>query len=80
MIPNYFVAEYSIEQNCFHIEQLTDLIKVGQNSAIHKIPNDYQLIGVFETHTEAHEFIEKSRPMIQGQEYADKFKEKEETE
>ena len=74
MIPNYYVAEYSIEQNCFHIEQLNDLLKINIEAALSKKHNDYQMIGIFETYDEASDYIEKVRPKIQGEEYAAKFK------
>lgn len=63
---NYYVAEYSVSQNCFHVETVNDLLKVNMHASLQKQINDYLPIGFFETEIEAHDFIEKIRPTLQG--------------
>lgn len=71
---NYWVAEYSIEQNCFHVETVKEMIEENIRCALTKVEPYYIPIGIFNEEEQAHQFIEKIRPKIQGKEYADKFK------
>lgn len=74
MVKDYYVAEYSVEQNCFHIENISALLKENMIHAVNKGTQEWILLGIFETDLGANEFIEKIRPKIQGKEYAAKFK------
>lgn len=71
---NCWVAEYSIEQNCFHVEEVKAMIEENIRCAITKVEPYYMPIGIFKEEEEAHNFIEKMRSKIQGKEYAAKFK------
>ena len=57
LIQDYIVVEYSISQNCFHIEPLSQLLEINKANAVKKKINDYQIIGIFKTKTEAQIFI-----------------------
>jgi hypothetical protein len=74
IIPKLFTAEYSISQNCFHIQQLREMIDYNLRCSINQFKDDWHLIGVFDNEIDAHIFIEKMREPIQGKEMADKFK------
>lgn len=63
-MKNYYVAEYSVSQDCFHIETMIELVKENLMIAFDGLEVDYIPIGFFETELEANDFIEKVRPEI----------------
>ncbi len=57
MINDLFVAEYSASQDSFHTDLLRDVLQMNLENALRKRSNDYEMLGIFETATEANEFI-----------------------
>lgn len=53
------VAEYSVQQNCFHIETLSKYLSNNIRSSIFRLgKSDFSLIGIFKTEKEADDYIE----------------------
>ena len=67
MITTKEIAEllavlYSIDQDCFHIEDLKDYQNTNVRNALLGLnKNDYRMIGVFKTYTEADSYIKTFR-------------------
>jgi hypothetical protein len=76
-IPKLYTAEYSISQDCFHIQELKGYIEYNIRCAAKKFSDDWRLVGLFEKEFDAHTYIESIRESIQGKEIADKFKQNE---
>lgn len=55
---NIWCAEYSVEQNAFHIETLAECIKHSHNIISSGNVVDYNIIGVFPTELEANKYID----------------------
>lgn len=47
--------EYSAKQDCFHISNLEEVLKINLRNTIEKVDNDYKIIGFFKTYKEASE-------------------------
>ena len=52
---------YSFEQKAFHIETLSDYLRSNIICTIRESVNQFRLIALFDTDTEADELIEKLR-------------------
>ena len=63
-----YTAEYSISQDNFHVQELRGLLDYNIENAITKFADDWHIIGLFNTVTEANDFIEKIKPKIQKDE------------
>lgn len=70
-IPNLIVLEYSVSQDCFHIQSLADMIKENMMQAFVKGSGDYIPIAVFENELDANDFSEKFRAAMVKQNIKD---------
>ena len=52
-------VEYSIKQNCFHVDLLSSILEKNQRAVLEGRNAGYQLIGICESHNAACEFIKK---------------------
>ncbi len=57
-ISKMWVVEYSVNQQCFHIEHLEDYVANNICNIIENTSTDYQLVAICENHEEARNFIE----------------------
>lgn len=55
MNSKLITLEYSAKQDCFHISNLEEVLKINLRNTIEKVDNDYKIIGLFETYKEASE-------------------------
>lgn len=55
-ILEYYVAEYSVLQNSFHCDKLSNVIQTNLSIIEDKTVNDYKIIGIFKTFDEAVEY------------------------
>lgn len=55
--------EYSARQDCFHISNLEEVLKINLRNTIEKVDNDYKIIGFFETYKEASERADEIKKM-----------------
>jgi len=67
IIPNLIALEYSVSQNCFHIQTLKETIQENMMNAFNRGNNDYVLLAVFENELDAHDFSEKFRAAMDEQ-------------
>lgn len=49
----YFTAEYSAEQDCFHVDTLSRVLSMNRKNALEKRSVDYQIIAITESDDEA---------------------------
>lgn len=70
-IPNVVTLLWSHSQDCYHIEDMQQTISKGREACIYSDPNDWILIGVFDTDHEAHRYVDhleklrgKRKPVI----------------
>ncbi len=56
MEERYFV-EYSVSQQCFHIDTINRTFETNINSIINDISNDYKVITIVDSYKEAQEYI-----------------------
>lgn len=56
-----WVAEYSREQDCYHVDQLGRTIRKNMHMVAEKRNNDYLMFGLFQTHDEAHDACTRMR-------------------
>jgi len=59
-----YAVEYSVKQKHFHVGTLDSAIKNNQITAYNQLETDYLIIGIFDSHTEAHLFIDKAKKNI----------------
>lgn len=71
-ILDYYVAEYSALQNCFHCDKLKDAIFNNLSTINNKIVNDYKVIGIFKTLDEALECNKQLKKEFQRKEIKEK--------
>lgn len=65
-----WVCEYSLKQDCFHVEVLSRICKINKRAIIEKKNSGYVPIGYFETPEQAHQCAREFKkeylmPMIQ---------------
>jgi len=58
-------VEYSISQDCFHVDDLERILKSNTVDMFLKHENDYKIIAIFETQKEANEFADECRRKIE---------------
>lgn len=64
-LANLSVALYSVSQDCFHIETLSDYIVSNLRKSYMKYEGDcYRLIGIFNSDVEAGDYIEIVRQQL----------------
>lgn len=49
----YFTAEYSAEQDCFHVDTLSRVLSMNRKNALEKRSVDYQIIAITDSAEEA---------------------------
>lgn len=57
-------VEYSLKQKCFHIDELSNVLKYNQQNVLKHNANDYLLLAVFGDEEAAQEFCRKFGPLI----------------
>ena len=71
----YFTAEYSAEQDCFHVDTLSRVLSMNRKNALEKRSVDYQIIAITESDDEAlkacRDFREKQSQLIRRKVYED---------
>lgn len=60
-LKEYWVAEYSRQQDCFHLDTLQRSIEANMRMFTGGRNNDYQILGIFETYEEGSKYIRKLR-------------------
>jgi hypothetical protein len=63
---NQIAVLYSVSQEVFHIESLSDYIAKNMRDIYSSNYNDYKLIGVFNDYREADKFIDRFEKWING--------------
>ena len=63
-----YVAEYSNNQECFHVDTLEKSLNSNIETIINKWNNDYLTFGVFETWEEAHAACDKLKEKMENKE------------
>lgn len=59
-------VEYSISQDCFHVDDLENVLKINTSDMISKNNwTDYKIIGIFNTQEEATEYASECRRKIE---------------
>jgi hypothetical protein len=71
MIKNYTVVEYSVSQDCFHVQSLLDALKDNLMDAFVKSTPEYAIIGIFEDEISAHNYTELVRASLKAQNIKD---------
>lgn len=56
-IKDLWVVEYSVSQQCFHVDTLGDSINNNQFICVNQRPVDYLIIAICDTYEQAHGFI-----------------------
>lgn len=64
---NFIVLEYSVSQDCFHIQSVVGTIQDNLMNAFSKCNSDYVPIGFFESELEAHQFAARVREAMEKQ-------------
>lgn len=71
----YFTAEYSAKQDCFHVSTLSHVLSINRKNALKKLSNDYEIIGITTSDDEAlkvcRDFREKQNQLLRDQRYED---------
>lgn len=57
MKKELYSVEWSESQKCFHVDCLSDIVNKNLQLFFSLIESDWVLIGVFNTHNEAHDFV-----------------------
>lgn len=52
-MSQYYVAEYSASQNCFHVDTLQRVLRLNRANALGQRSVDYQIIAICSTDDEA---------------------------
>lgn len=52
-----FTVEWSEKQQCFHIDTMQGILQKNTEMYLNHINNEFALIGIFNSHKIAHEFI-----------------------
>ncbi len=61
-INQYIVVEYSVDQNCFHLETVEDMISRNRMDMLeHGQQTSYLPVGIFSTRAQACRFLQKQR-------------------
>lgn len=55
----YFTAEYSASQNCFHVDSLAHVLQINRKNALIKNSVDYQIIAICGSDDEAMDYCRK---------------------
>lgn len=63
---NQIAVLYSVSQEVFHVESLSDYIAKNMRDIYSSNYNDYKLIGVFNDYREADKFIDRFEKWING--------------
>ena len=66
-IKEFYTLEYSVIQNCFHISQLKNVLKINVRTSKEKIVNDYRIIEIAETYEKIKEYYEKYKKIIKNE-------------
>ena len=67
-----WTVEWSENQQCFHVDTLQGIMQKNTEMFLNKINNEFALIGLFDSHAKAHEFIvylrsERNIPYLEEQ-------------
>lgn len=63
MVMN-FTVEYSVRQNCFHIDTIERTLETNIRTSINQIDVDYRIIGIFSSYEEATKYVREFRAKI----------------
>lgn len=56
-----YTVEWSEKQQCFHVDTLDAIMQKNTEMFINKINNEFSLLGLFNSHEAAHEFVRELR-------------------
>lgn len=59
-----YTVEYSVEQGCFHIDKLNQILETNIRMCVDRVSNDYKIIGIFDSHEKAVEFANKVKEKL----------------
>jgi hypothetical protein len=58
-MSQYYTAEYSASQDCFHVDSLENVLRLNAINALNKRSLDYQIIAICSSDDEAMDFCRK---------------------
>lgn len=63
-MSQYYAAEYSVSQNCFHVDTLQRVLRLNQTNALGQRSVDYQIIAICTSEDKAMDICQKFREKL----------------
>lgn len=57
----FYVAEYSVNQHSFHVDDLARALAMNRRNALDKLSNDYMILAITKTMDEAQAYCKEFR-------------------